>query len=846
MLLLVSSVTFTNFAFGYEKENHYWLKMAIALNCGFTVDEARIIATGDWNMDEDSETAPVRTGSDKDNPKWKWHALPTENPDVDKNQVSSGNQQIKQRQHELYDRALNEKDTGMRLFKFGQYLHYQEDKWSHWGYTTGIGHAIPNIAPGMDSPDETHANPTSYRYMVFDSMVNLGKLAKSLGKNTECMSDLVPLDTYHSAPEYGPDFPWFSPQEIKRATDPKKFQNDVNKHLKDWKKMALIDGAIAASEDKGDEGVTDSFVTYIAKKTGISKSNIIKKYDYVYVDLDDNGNAKALPDSLTKSLKDNVKTSKTKSSDSAQLKNELKELYQISKTSEKITSIIKKANDDEAKTLKKLAGDAKSIYSKSKNSDAKKLGDKIQEQITDADSDKKQIMAIDADAKKITKQILAVAKKNKITKTELDKPAKDSKQESANQKDKTKPDSQLDHRSLSSGMLGAKTDELAKILFDTPTEREKRDHDAEKAMSEKIMNEILEATEQLKNRNSDQKNPQPQDADAPPESLLDDLDPTIRGPDVNEPKEKPQPKNEKPKTEEKDPNAPPESILDDVETDSGPDARAPKEKPKTTPSGIDHGRIALDDMIIIEQSLAKELQDQLRDKMLQIDLERQLKDLKQKIIIDDTKKPIIQKDPTKLPKTDTKPKPEVKPKSTPPEKTEKPVIQKDPVITKPSNTKPTLSIPKQITQEATGPAGANVAFSTSSQDKEDGSLIPTCNPSSGATFPIGATPVSCTVTDSNGNSVSGTFTVTVRDTTPPAFGPFQPTEGVKDDTGVQVFFDVTANDLVDGNVPVSCNYQSGYKFPPGVTELKCTTSDSRGNQSTKTVQITVTVTESGQ
>ena len=49
------------------------------------------------------------------------------------------------------------------------------------------------------------------------------------------------------------------------------------KHLKDWKKMALIDGAIAASEDKGDEGVTDSFVTYIAKKTGISKSNIIKK-----------------------------------------------------------------------------------------------------------------------------------------------------------------------------------------------------------------------------------------------------------------------------------------------------------------------------------------------------------------------------------------------------------------------------------------------------------------------------------------------------------------------------------------------------------------------------------------
>jgi len=125
-------------------------------------------------------------------------------------------------------------------------------------------------------------------------------------------------------------------------------------------------------------------------------------------------------------------------------------------------------------------------------------------------------------------------------------------------------------------------------------------------------------------------------------------------------------------------------------------------------------------------------------------------------------------------------------------------------------------------------------------------LAPTCNPSSGSLFPIGTTTVICTVTDSNKNSVSGTFAVTVRDTTPTAFAPFKPTEGAKDDSGVQVFFDVTATDLVDGNVPVSCNYQSGHKFPPGATELKCTASDSRGNQSTKTVQITVTVTSSGQ
>ncbi|NDB91906.1 MAG: HYR domain-containing protein, partial [Nitrososphaeria archaeon] len=161
-----------------------------------------------------------------------------------------------------------------------------------------------------------------------------------------------------------------------------------------------------------------------------------------------------------------------------------------------------------------------------------------------------------------------------------------------------------------------------------------------------------------------------------------------------------------------------------------------------------------------------------------------------------------------------------------------------------TNTKPVMTIPSKLTLEATGPSGAEVRYDATAQDKEDGFILPKCTPEYGSIFPIGTTTVTCTTKDSGGNSVSGTFTVTIRDTTPPAFGPFQPTEGVKDDTGVQVFFDVTATDLVDGSVPVSCNYQSGYKFPPGVTDLKCTASDSRGNQSTKTVQITVKVTES--
>ncbi|NOS61550.1 MAG: HYR domain-containing protein [Nitrosarchaeum sp.] len=166
--------------------------------------------------------------------------------------------------------------------------------------------------------------------------------------------------------------------------------------------------------------------------------------------------------------------------------------------------------------------------------------------------------------------------------------------------------------------------------------------------------------------------------------------------------------------------------------------------------------------------------------------------------------------------------------------------------TKPTNTKPQLTIPKQVTQEATSSSGAVVNYDVSGKDTEDGTVIPSCDHPSDSIFPIGSTTVKCTANDSDSNSISGTFTVTVRDTTPPNIAAFQPTEGSRDETGVVVFFEVTANDLVDGNVPTSCNYPSGTKFPIGVTVLTCTADDSRGNHASRSLQLTVTVTESGQ
>jgi len=49
----------------------------------------------------------------------------------------------------------------------------------------------------------------------------------------------------------------------------------------------------------------------------------------------------------------------------------------------------------------------------------------------------------------------------------------------------------------------------------------------------------------------------------------------------------------------------------------------------------------------------------------------------------------------------------------------------------------------------------------------DGAVAVTCTPSSGATFPIGSTVVTCSTSDGAGNTATGSFTIAVADTTPP-------------------------------------------------------------------------------
>jgi hypothetical protein len=81
---------------------------------------------------------------------------------------------------------------------------------------------------------------------------------------------------------------------------------------------------------------------------------------------------------------------------------------------------------------------------------------------------------------------------------------------------------------------------------------------------------------------------------------------------------------------------------------------------------------------------------------------------------------------------------------------------------------PSISKPADITEEATGPTGAQVAYTSPTASDVAGPTNPTvaCIPGSGSTFPIGTTVVNCSATDAAGHTVSATFNVTIVETPP--------------------------------------------------------------------------------
>ena len=133
-------------------------------------------------------------------------------------------------------------------------------------------------------------------------------------------------------------------------------------------------------------------------------------------------------------------------------------------------------------------------------------------------------------------------------------------------------------------------------------------------------------------------------------------------------------------------------------------------------------------------------------------------------------------------------------------------------------TAPVLVVPQNITAEATSAAGAVVAYSASATDIVDGPVTPVCLPASGFTFPLATTSVSCTATDTAGNTSSASFNVTVEDTTAPSVTvPANIVEEATGPLGAAVSFVVTADDAV-GVVSLTCAPASGSTFALGPTD----------------------------
>ena len=166
-----------------------------------------------------------------------------------------------------------------------------------------------------------------------------------------------------------------------------------------------------------------------------------------------------------------------------------------------------------------------------------------------------------------------------------------------------------------------------------------------------------------------------------------------------------------------------------------------------------------------------------------------------------------------------------------------------------------LTLPSDITAEATSTNGASVTFSATASDVVDGVLAVNCTPASGSTFALGTTTVNCSATNSASNTTSGSFHVIVRDTTSPTVSITVPSSGATV-SGSSVTLSASASDTVgvagvqfkvngvnvgseDTSSPYSISWDST-ATSSGSKSIVAVARDAAGNRATSTA-VTITV-----
>ena len=151
---------------------------------------------------------------------------------------------------------------------------------------------------------------------------------------------------------------------------------------------------------------------------------------------------------------------------------------------------------------------------------------------------------------------------------------------------------------------------------------------------------------------------------------------------------------------------------------------------------------------------------------------------------------------------------------------------------------PVITCPGNITVTTTNSGGAVVNYSVT----VSGGCPPittNCVPPSGSVFPIGATTVNCSATDSCGQSNNCSFTVTVSPPPPLSITcPGNITVTTTNSGGAVVNYNVTVS---DGCPPITTNCvpPSGSVFPIGATTVNCNATDSCGQSNSCSFTVTV-------
>jgi len=157
-------------------------------------------------------------------------------------------------------------------------------------------------------------------------------------------------------------------------------------------------------------------------------------------------------------------------------------------------------------------------------------------------------------------------------------------------------------------------------------------------------------------------------------------------------------------------------------------------------------------------------------------------------------------------------------------------------ITVSDTTPPVLTVPADVTVEQATTAGTVVPLTATATDICDTAVAITSD--APAIYPLGDTTVTFTATDDSGNSASGTMTVHVVDSTPPALTvPADVTVEQATTAGTVVPLTATATDICDTEVDITSD--APLIFPLGDTPVAFTATDDSGNSASGTMTVHV-------